>query len=390
MNIKVESTSSKITLTALIIGGVLALTILNWSFVPDATNFEASATLGTETTPAFGRKDELPIHCGGSADAESCLAGQRLRKATQAALWLGNSQVHEVNQWHPGETSASPLLFESLRSHGLDLLTFSLGNASLQEHYVMFEYMLQRMPIKLLILPVVFDDTREEGLRPDVADFAKDEAVALSLSKTAIGRRLASSARSGAKTEMTLTEDVVGLTGDLQGRVEKNLNIWLGDHSRLWQLRPEIRGWLFIGLYRLRNYVFGINPETVRKIIPGRYRDNIAALNAILDESRRRDIRVLVYVVPLRGGVKIPYEVKEYAAFKSEVELLAGNYGASFKNLEFLVPDDLWGTKASTGLTQGEELDFMHFRYGGHKLLAQQIYQSVLEVTGKRNIKGRP
>ena len=152
----------------------------------------------------------------GGGDAESCLAGQRSRGATQAALWLGNSQIHEVNQWKPGETTASPLLFDSLRQHGLDLLTFSFGNASLQEHYVMFEHLRQRMPLKVLILPVVFDDMREEGLRHDVAEFTKDPATAKALSETVIGRRLVASAQSRAKAGLLSTaDDTSGLTGTL-------------------------------------------------------------------------------------------------------------------------------------------------------------------------------
>jgi len=368
-------------LAALFIGGAVALIALNSSFVPDETNFEASATLGARTTPVFSSANKFPIHCSGSSDAENCLAGQKSRRATQAALWLGNSQVHEVNQWQPGETTASPLLFDSLGLHGLDLLTFSLGNASLQEHYVMFEYLRQRMPLKTLILPVVFDDTREEGLRPDVADFVRDPATAETLSETAIGKRLVASVWSRAKAT---AEDTGGITGTLQERFETGINGWLGKHSRMWQLRPEIRGWLFIGLYRVRNFVFGITPNSTRKVIPGRYRDNLAALRAILDRSRGKNIRVVVYIVPLRGGVRIPYDPAEYATFKLDIEALARQYGASFKNLEKLVPDDLWGTKASTSLSEERELDFMHFRYSGHKLVAQALYDFVIQNLTER------
>jgi hypothetical protein len=374
-------------LAALLVGSTVALITLNYHFVPDETNFETSATLGTATTQVFGSVNGFPIHCSGSGDAENCLAGQKSRGAVQAALWLGNSQVHEVNQWQQGETNASPVLFDSLGRHGLDLLVFSFGNASLQEHYVMFEHLRQRMPLKVLILPVVFDDTREEGLRPDVAEFARNPATAKVLSETAIGKRLVASAQGGGKTEfVSIADDTGGLIGTLQERVEKRLNGWLGEHSRLWQLRSEIRGWLFIGIYRVRNFVFGITPNSTRKIIAGRYRDNLLALEAILDRSRVENIRVVNYIVPLRGGVKIPYDSSEYAAFKFEIEALARQYGASFQNLEKLIPDDLWGTKASTSLGEEEELDFMHFRYSGHKLLAQALHELVIQILTENSV----
>jgi hypothetical protein len=382
---------AKRVLLAILIGSTVALSALRYFVVPEETNFEASATLGTEAKPVFGSANGYSIHCSGSRDAENCLAGQKSRGAKQAVLWLGNSQVHEVNQWQPGETNAAPMLFDSLGRHGLDLLTFSPPNASLQEHYVMFEHLRQLMPLKVLILPVVFDDMREEGIRADLADFAKEPATVRMLSQTAIGKRLIAAAHRGAKSELlSIVDDTAGMAGTMQERVEKSLNEWLNEHSQIWQLRPGIRGWIFIGLYRLRNFVFGINPSSTRKVIPGRYRSNLAALEAILDRSRRERIRVVMYVVPLRGGVKIPYDISEYASFKSEIETLARQYDVNFKNLEQLVPDDFWGTKASTSLSDEKELDFMHFRFPGHKLLAQALQELVLQSLTKSEVGSQP
>ena len=38
----------------------------------------------------------------------------------------------------------------------------------------------------------------------------------------------------------------------------------------------------FLNLYKLRNSVFGISASTVRRLIPGRYKDNMTALDLIL------------------------------------------------------------------------------------------------------------
>jgi hypothetical protein len=365
-----------LSLIAIIFGVAGSLALLDMFFVPDETNFEAASTLGAATTDTFGTADGFLVHCLGSRDSERCLDGQRRRAPLAAALWLGNSQVHAVNQLQSGETNASPLLFRSLKKKGIDLLTFSLPNANLQEHYVLFEYLRLRMPLKILILPVCFDDLREEGLRsPDVTDFLKDSETKKSLSETLIGRRLLKSAESGKTIEVGGTnDDTEGIADSIQERVEKNLNGWLGEHSRLWQLRPEIRGWLFYRvLYPVRNTVLGITPSTTRRLIPGRYRDNFSAIEAILARATTADVSVIVYVVPLRGGVQIPYDVAEYAAFKSDLELMALKNGAIFENLEHLVPDDSWGTKGSTSLKGSKEIDFMHFAYPGHRLLAEAL-----------------
>ena len=378
-----NSQRAGLSLLAIIIVTNITLSLLNIFFVPDETNFEAASTLGATTTDTFGTVDGFLIHCFGSRDSEDCLDGQRKRAITDSALWLGNSQVHAVNQMRPGETNASPLLFQSLKKKGIDLLTFSLPNANLQEHYVLFEYLRLRMPLKVLILPVCFDDLREEGLRsPDVTDFLKDPETIKSLSKTIIGRRLLKSAGSGKNYQIEGTDDDTdGVTGTVQERVEKGLNNWLRGHSRLWQLRAEIRGWLFYSvLYPFRNSVLGITPSTTRKLIPGRYKDNFAAIKAILNRANDLNIKVAVYVVPLRGGVKIPYDAIEYATFKSELQTLVLQHGGIFENLEQLVPDEFWGTKASTSLKSAEEMDFMHFAYPGHRLLAKALDRLAIEA----------
>jgi len=330
--------------------------------------------MGTQAKPVFSSVDGFPIHCSGGLDIDKCLAGLRSRGAIQSALWLGNSQVHEVNNWKSGEVSAPALLFEKLRKNNLDLLTFSFGNANLQEHYVLFEYLRSRMPLKLLILPVVFDDTREEGMRSDIAYLVNDAQTARTLSNTEIGKRLVTSIQTGANRDIVSTDNnIAGNTDTLQQRSETKLNGWLEENSRLWQLRREIRGWLLIELYKWRNYVFGITPATTRKVIPGRYRDNLSAFEAILERANSEGIRVVVYVAPLRGGVKIPYDSSEYLAFKTEAATLANRYGAVFENLEQIVPNDFWGTKASTSISQEQELDFMHFRFSGHEVLANNL-----------------
>jgi hypothetical protein len=155
-------------------------------------------------------------------------------------------------------------------------------------------------------------------MRSDIANLVNDAQTARSLSNTEIGKRLVTSIQTGANRDIVSTDNnVAGNTDTLQQRSETKLNGWLEENSRLWQLRPEIRGWLLIELYKWRNYVFGITPATTRKVIPGRYRDNLSAFEAILERANSEGIRVVVYVAPLRGGVKIPYDSSEYLAFKT-------------------------------------------------------------------------
>ena len=344
-----------------------------YAFLPDPSeteNFEELA-LGGETVSYFASVDGVPVHCHDLDDAHRCLRGYRDRGgARDVVLWLGNSQVHSINQMKPGDETAAADLHRRVARHGRYFLTFSQPNANLQEHYLLFQYLLDRVSIKTLVLPVVFDDMRNTGIRNSLADALKAPAVAARLAKTAIGQRLLSDHgdQDAAGNDMAALDDTV------QEKSEAWLNARLESLWPLWAQRPTLRGELFLFLYQFRNWALGINPSSIRRMIPGRYALNRQALEATLDLARGRGIHVLLYVVPIRDDVKIPYDLNEYRLFKDDMKRLALAKGARFANLENLVPAQYRGSKAATTVGGGNELDFMHFQAGGHALLAEALY----------------
>lgn len=371
----VVTDNSKIVLAAMLCGAATVISLLVAFFGGTGANFEEAAALGAQTTSIFSHVGKYPIHCKDSRDATECIEGARDRKAEHSVLWLGNSQVHAINQMRHGETNAPPVLFNLLTRHGLDLITFSQPSANLQEHYVLFEYLRKQLPVRMLILPVVFDDFREEGLRDEIASLARHEPTALTLSDTEIGRRLVAAARLA-----PMEQETAGIAQTMQEHVELVLNRWLNANSSLWEMRPTIRAELFIALYRLRNAAFGIKATSIRRIIPGRYRDNWNALEAILTAAKSNGIGMVLYVAPIRADIEIPYDAAEYTRFKSDIERLAKQRGAIYSNLEALVPAKLWGLKDSTDLSGEAELDFMHFRADGHKILAARLSDLVFDA----------
>ena len=370
---------------ALLAAAVLAALGLKLAGTGEQTNFE-DAALSRESTAGYASVDGRPIHCKDGSDVDICLAGSKARGAVRSALWLGNSQVHAVNQQKTGETNAPPILFKLLSARGLDLITLTQPNANLEEHYVLFEYVRHHAPIRVLILPAVFDDMREEGLREDVAILTKDQETRVALGKTAIGAALLRSATAAGGENV----DTKGISGTPQEKMESAVNTWLAGHSELWASRPELRGRFLLSLFFARNMTFGIKPTTKRKVIRGRYEANFSALKATLQAAKEDGIKAILYIAPLRGGVEIPYERSEYEKFKLDVARIASSYGARFANLETLVPDDLWGMKANTGLGEGEELDFMHFQAAGHTLLTTRLDALVAEALATPGIAGHP
>jgi hypothetical protein len=126
-------------------------------------------------------------------------------------------------------------------------------------------------------------------------------------------------------------------------------------------------------LYHSRNTLLGITAQTKRRTIPGRYDANMAAIRALLARAAASGVRTLVYVVPLRHDVEIPYAAEDYERFKLELEQVAGSQGARFANLEQVVPASFWGQKDATTITGGLELDFMHYPAPGHERLADAV-----------------
>jgi len=114
--------------------------------------------------------------------------------------------------------------------------------------------------------------------------------------------------------------------------------------------------------------------------MPARYTMNLQALEAILTSAIEKDIEVLLYIVPLRSDVKVPYDLVQYNKFKVKIRDVAQKFDVKFKNYEKLVPTKNWGTKESTTLNGDQEIDFMHFQAGGHKLLASALCKELKDI----------
>ena len=52
-------------------------------------------------------------------------------------------------------------------------------------------------------------------------------------------------------------------------------------------------------------------------------------------------------------------------------------FNGNFKNFETIVPPNFWGDKQSTNLSKKTEIDFMHFRFEGHKILSDSLSKFV-------------
>ena len=362
-------------LLPIIIGVVLGVFILNYLLEYGDNNVDLELfALGNETSKSISKVDNIAIHCDGYIDAGECTNGYKSTATNNVLLWLGNSQIHSINQMKSGDETAVPILHKLLKKRKKYLVAFSQPNANLQEHYVLFEYLKTQLPVKTLILPVVFDDMRETGIRDDLSNILKLPEVSARLLKMEIGDYILNTNN---KSE-SAGSGYDALDSTPQKRVEKKLDAWVGMAWPLWEKRSSIRGKIFIFLYEFRNWVFGINPSSIRKLIPGRYILNQKALSAILAVANESNINVLMYNVPLRNDIISPYDPEQYSKFKEYLSLIASKYNARYVDFDSLVPGKYWGTKESQ-YDKKSEIDFMHFQFKGHKLLADALFSEIIK-----------
>ncbi len=364
-------------LIAILLGAGIAILFLSVKYGDHQINFEDANVMGAETSEIKYSMNGYKIHCGDARDADECMAGLKQKPNHKIALWLGNSQLHAVNQLQLNQLNAPPIAFKQLENKHIYLMAFSQPNANLQEHFLTYLYLNQQRKISHLILPVVFDDFREDGIRPELLKFAEDPQIQETLSKSLIGEKIL---KEGELSANKNNADTAALDGTIQDKVELSLNDWFDRHFGFWQARADARGTLFTQLYLTRNTILGVNPSSKRKVIKGRYQDNMNALKATLELAKENSSHVLVYIAPLRSDVEIPYIKSEYDSFKNEVQMLTKELHAQFVNFEDLVPADLWGSKGGTTLGEKTELDFMHFQAGGHTLLANEVVKHLIQA----------
>ena len=216
--------------------------------------------------------------------------------------------------------------------------------------------------IKQVFMSCVFDDTREDGIRPKMEPLIQNNMNVLEHYDS--GKLMIENTKKSEK-KCEDTDDTL-----LKYKAEYTLNKFLEKHSNVYSNRGKIKGQLDTQLYYFRNWVFGIKPTTKRKKIDAPYNRNLIALKDIVTFCGKHHINLFFYIAPLRQDIEMPYVKKQYEAFKKDVSSIHQTY-----ILDNIVPGKYWGE------TNGDWVDFMHFKGEGHILLANEL-EKILRKEG--------
>ena len=347
------------SLAVIIISCFLSLLLFTFFLSKNVSRVDAeNLGLGQATSSYYPIINDLKIHCN-DANINECISFYEDKK-TLATLWLGNSQLHGINQMKAGDVTASELLYSMLAPHDMNLVTISMGNASLLEKHELLKVLVNKIHINQVIIPLIMDDMRESGVRQSIINYAKENSLIDEVAEIT--------------KEDYIDDDFDDLSRTYQEKSENFLNSKLEILFPAWKMRGEMRTKIFFDLYYLRNKIFKISASSKRSMLPGAYRQNIDALENILKLMSKNDIEVFLYIAPIRNDVDTPYIASEYMSFKNELIFLSNKYHTDLYNFENIVDPLSWGYKNSTGTGGSYEIDFMHFQASGHKALADSLY----------------
>lgn len=324
----------------LLLGVLLALSGLE--LVREHAFDPNNAGLGTLTRSVLGYGPGHRIQCEATAPGSPCVTDYRAAGSPPAVLWLGNSQLHGVNRYQPGQSTAPMLLHAALAPKGLYLVAYSLPNANAQEYRAMFRQLTGQYAIRTIVVGVSLDKFREGGVRRAIE---------------AGGPRAAPAGQ---------TDD------SLEAHSDAWLERTLASNSGLWRDRGLIRSMVVYAIQVGHLRALGITSQTPRPVSPALLSENMSALQGLIADAGRNRTRVILYAQPYRSDVPGPTPPGQYRRFLADLNAMAAPGKVDVLDLTSLVPGPQWGMRKDP-MFGFEDYDFMHFTAAGHRLLAQAI-----------------
>ncbi len=325
-----------------------------------------AAAMGEYTTGIFGDATTGGrVHCTELATAP-CAAAWIEAGKPPAIVWFGNSQLHGVNRYKPGDKTAIMAAHDALAGQGVWLTGYSLPNISMMEiAAATYRYGLDYNP-KVVVFPVVFNGLRSGSVRDEVLPLLKRPGAAR-IRGTRIAKFLA---------PLMAERTVVAAPKTLADRSEDALEAGLVARAPLWAARADLRALYDYAFDMTRHRVFGVTAQTPRSLINPGYRSQMALLAALAADLHDRGVKVVLYVPPYRTDVPGPYIPAEYRQFRTELQALCKAQQAQCADYSDLVPGPEWGL-VKDHLSGTIDYDFMHFTAKGHAALANAIAAQV-------------
>lgn len=338
-----------------LISSFLVLCFFNYK--TEKSNFEDFA-LGNFTKTVFEKNNDMNINFTNydinNSDIE--LINEQYKNVV---ILFGNSQSHSINDYN----NQSDHLFvyymnKNMKNDNKILINLSASNGNLQEMFLSLVNAEKKLKEKLKIafFSLVFDDTREDGVRQNMAYMINYNIK--NLNEYTSGKKMIKESMDSVILENTETNEL------LKDVFENKINDIFSNYFESYNNRGNIRSYFYGELYYFRNWVIGIKPSSKRKKIDRIYINNLKAMKDIVSFCYKNNIKPIFYIAPIRQDIEIPYVMDEYLNFKRDVVAIHEVY-----DLDNIVPEEFWG------LANGDWIDYMHFKDEGHKILSDRLIE---------------
>jgi hypothetical protein len=126
--------------------------------------------LGKENVLVINKIQDQEFLCSSADNIFNCIKFLRSKDFKRKILWIGNSQLNGVNQGTFNSKIAPYLVSEYFYKKNIGVIVFAAPNISFQEYYQVISYLLSNIDFEYVILPLFFDDTRENNIRNNLIE----------------------------------------------------------------------------------------------------------------------------------------------------------------------------------------------------------------------------
>ncbi len=359
--------------TSLVLGICLfiGMSYLSSSFKPDELG------LGRNTTghiAYFNNKRLSGI--SNAIDSVKFFMNQQVKveQNNNLCLWLGNSQLHSINYYQPGNRLAVEYTNKLLAENGdnTTVYQFSCPHLNIIEE-LLFISEIRNMGInpKVLILPVTYRSFHFTTIRSELKSLTGYKNVEKIITDNKLKEiyryEIESDERGKLKSEKKTWQD----------QSEESINLWFTNNFPLYQYRENTKSYF---TYFPLQAIHFFSDKTKDLNVKGKEDAvalNIIALSTILDYAKNNNIKILLYQVPHPQDPNFFFYNRDaYNQFFDHIKKIASNYrNITFLDLSKLVELNLWG------ISNDGYKDTYHFKDKGHQLLGDTIAYTLLNIS---------
>jgi hypothetical protein len=296
-------------------------------------------------------------------------------------LYIGNSQVTLIRDVQPGDRTSYEWLEQLVSERqeaGERFVVYpgSLGGMTVTEAlFTLDAYFRSAGRPALVVMALSRDLFRMVGARPEVVRVVREVGSQQELIRAADDADLpqASAALRFCLAQAT-PEQAASRDKSSPGTAEQALQSF-AESLPIFAARDGMQRSILATFTRWRNHAFSIRSSTPRVLPSEIYRANLEMLDLLLRYASAHNLRLLLYLSPLRPLQPGPYSQVELRQFREDIATMSRNYlGVLRLDYLNLLPEGYWGNYPH-GTPEGldGQPDFAHMTGRGHLLLAQQL-----------------